>query len=369
MQPSETPNPTSNPEEERPRWLLGLVPYGRGWYRSVMALGTATVLMGGAVHALMPELRTWPLEQFHIASPGNTFAPTRLEVAEVDLPRFSREQRSGPVFSLARPDGARLLFSEGEGETIRVMPAPEAEPLPDSGSLRSFVLPAESTLPEVERESARRRIRPSDEGAPALASPRGRSISGSAEEGAGPDSGMRQTPLIGARHEYEAQVQHEVVGNQIQTFSTQGTEADPGPGGQGAWGGGGVPPRERLITGIRMLPDRIDLEVGTSQAYDLQIQLDNGQWFSVTHWPETRFRLLAGNGGIEQHRQADNVLLALLQTPERLHGSEVLFEGSLRLPGRSAPLTARALVRVYIPQADRSDARRPGLGSSPRTGR
>lgn len=363
MQPPEVPPATQQPEEEnRLRWLLGVLPYGRNWYRSVMAVGAGTVLMGGAVRALMPEVRTWPIEQFHVKSREARFASSRLEVADAGSSEFAPSRRGAPAPPLLRPAGARLRFGAEDALPIRVQPTPEAEVLPDSSFLRSTILPTEEALPEPQREEARRRIRlASDGGVPPLAGARGRSVTGSSEEGAGPGSSVLRTPLIGARHEYEGQTEQEVVGNQLRTVSTPGTPGSGGVEGQSGWGGGGgMPPRERLITAIRLVPGRTDLEAGTTQAYDLQIRLDEGQWFSVSHWPEARFRLLARNGGIEQHRQADNVLVAQLDTPERLNGSEVLFEGSLQLPGRGVPLTARALVRVHIPRAERSGVPRSG---------
>lgn len=328
--------------DERPvLWLYGLLPYHPEWYRPLVALVVAGGLMGAAVRALLPEVRAWPVEQFHLRDRIRRPAVMTPDPLQVEPTRFQPTATAAPAAPLVRLEGARLEFPANGVLPIRVLPTPGAAPT--VAPLRQGVTPLPQIPAEVApalAERAFRRARPGRAVAPLAPAVGGRSISGSSDRGA-TAGGMQRAPIIGARHEYPNLESQEVVGSQNLPITARGTvRTDTETGG-----GGGVPPRVRRITAIRLVPELQELPAGMSEDYDLQVELDYQEWFSVTHWPEASFRLITTGMGVEQHRQADNVFSCLLGASPVLDGSRVTIEGILQLPG-GRPLIARAVVVV-----------------------
>lgn len=94
--------------------------------------------------------------------------------------------------------------------------------------------------------------------------------------------------------------------------------------------------RVRLVPAVALVP------AGEAQAFDLQVQAADGQWYSATGRPEAQFRAREPRGALVPHAAEREVFCVPLETRASA-GRRVVVEASYTPPGR-APLTARALV-------------------------
>lgn len=333
---------------------LFAAPWVYAFYRALVGLLLMGVLMAAAVRALMPGMVHWPIEQWHVNAAA--IEEYRFEHARIpiDLDWSSTYKGYAILPPLPRFEGMRIRIPVQGFDTIRVRPEEvEQPPLPVERFQPEFVVEEQ---PPERKEKARRRAQPRPGGGPPgiPGGVPGRDIQGGQSELGSTGAVRRSTvPIYGPGREYPNDDGAELIGTRTITRGGPGSEAsrvfqspqDP----EGVFGG--FPPPTRTLTALRLLPMFEYIEAGTCQEYDLQAQFDYEDWYSVTGWPETAFRLKTPDRGVVQHRRSDNVFCVPADAPVALNGTEVVIEGSFQM-GSGSRWTAQAMAIIVVPRTE-----------------
>jgi hypothetical protein len=102
------------------------------------------------------------------------------------------------------------------------------------------------------------------------------------------------------------------------------------------------------LTDSRLVVSRPTLEAGSRFAADLQVKLEDGNWYSATHRPETTFRVEGTAVIVAGAAKAKNVFSLPITAPQSLNGKEVSVIGQFEAPGAQRVI-AKAQVNLTVP--------------------